>query len=148
MNRIMSRPRSNSSPATLISSIPSIPRSPASPSDCPSSSPENVFPITYNDYGNAILYDSGHYQRNLHLARLGALPFFLLATAIVFLWTRREFGDLAGVMAAALFTTLPNILAFSSIAYTDMAAGSTSFCFSLSSTGSTRPPNVPRYGWA
>jgi hypothetical protein len=81
--------------------------------------------LTYNDYGNAVLYNSGHYERNLKLARLGMLPFFLLATAIVFLWTRREFGDLAAVMAVVLFTTLPNILAFSSIAYTDMAAGST-----------------------
>ena len=81
--------------------------------------------ITYNDVGNAILYDSGHYLRNLKLARLGVLPFFLLATAIVFLWARREYGDLAAVMAAALFTTLPNILAFSSIAYTDIVAAST-----------------------
>jgi hypothetical protein len=81
--------------------------------------------LTYNDYGNAILYNSGHYQRNLTLARLGMLPFFLLATAVVFLWTRREYGELAAVMAAALFTTLPNVLAFSSIAYTDIAAGST-----------------------
>jgi 4-amino-4-deoxy-L-arabinose transferase-like glycosyltransferase len=81
--------------------------------------------LTYNDYGNAILYDSGHYERNLKLARLGMLPFFLLATAVVFLWARREYGDLAGVMSVALFTTLPNVLAFSSIAYTDMAAGST-----------------------
>jgi hypothetical protein len=81
--------------------------------------------LTYNDYGNAILYNSGHYERNLKLARLGVLPFFLLATAVVFLWARREYGDLAAVMAVALFTTLPNVLAFSSIAYTDMAAGST-----------------------
>jgi hypothetical protein len=41
--------------------------------------------ITYNDVGNAVLYGSGHYVRNLALARLGVLPFFLLATAIVFL---------------------------------------------------------------
>ncbi len=81
--------------------------------------------LTYNDYGNAILYDSGHYARNLKLARLGMLPFFLLATAVVFLWARREYGNLAAVMATALFTTLPNVLAFSSIAYTDMAAAST-----------------------
>src|SRR6266567_2951656 len=81
--------------------------------------------ITYNDVGNAVLYHSGHYLRNLTLARLGVLPFFLLATAIVFLWARREFGDLAGAMAAALFTTLPHVLAFSSIAYTDMVAAST-----------------------
>src|ERR1700691_315070 len=32
--------------------------------------------LTYNDYGNAILYNSGHYERNLKLARLGMLPFF------------------------------------------------------------------------
>ena len=41
--------------------------------------------ITYHDVGNAVLSDSGHYARNLALARLGVLPFFLLATAIVFL---------------------------------------------------------------
>ncbi|HME34833.1 MAG TPA: hypothetical protein VKF84_06315 [Candidatus Sulfotelmatobacter sp.] len=81
--------------------------------------------ITYNDVGDAILYDSGHYLRNLKLARLGVLPFFFLATAIVFLWSRREYGDFAGVMSAALFTTLPNVLAFSSVAYTDIVAGST-----------------------
>ena len=81
--------------------------------------------ITYNDIGDAILYDSGHYLRNLRLARLGVLPFFLLGTAIVFLWARREYGDFAGVMSAALFTTLPNVLAFSSVAYTDIVAGST-----------------------
>jgi hypothetical protein len=81
--------------------------------------------ITYNDVGNAILYNSGHYLRNLKLARLGVLPFFLLATAIVFLWARREYGDFAAVMGVALFTTLPNILAFSSIAYTDIVAAST-----------------------
>jgi hypothetical protein len=86
-------------------------------------------PITYNDVGNAILYDSGHYLRNLTLARLGLLPFFLLGTAIVFLWARREYGDFAGVMAAAMFTTLPNILAFSSIAYTDIVAASTQVAF-------------------
>lgn len=81
--------------------------------------------ITYNDVGNAVLYDSGHYLRNLKLARLGLLPFFLLATVIVFLWARREYGDLAAAIAVALFTTLPNILAFSSIAYTDIVAAST-----------------------
>lgn len=88
-----------------------------------------------NDVGNAILYDSNRYLRNLELARLGVLPFFLLATALVFLWARREYGDFGGVMAAALFTTLPNVLALSSIAYTDMAAAATQlaalFAFTL-----------------
>ena len=79
----------------------------------------------YNVVGNSILYDSGHYRRNLTLARLAVLLFFLFAVFIVFLWTRREFGDFAAVMAVALFTTLPTVLAFSSIAYTDMTAAST-----------------------
>jgi hypothetical protein len=91
--------------------------------------PKLEHPVTYTDVGNAILYgnDPGlrHYVRSLRLARLGVLPFFLLGTAIVFLWARSEFGELAAVFAAALFTTTPIILAFSSIAYTDVVAAST-----------------------
>ena len=79
----------------------------------------------YNAVGNAILNDHGHYLRNLVLARLGVLPFLLLGCAVVFLWARREHGDFAGVMAVALFTTLPMVLAFSSLAYTDIVAAST-----------------------
>jgi hypothetical protein len=74
----------------------------------------------YNDVGNSVLYDAGHYRRNLWLARSAILPFFGLAVVLVFLWTRREFGDFAGVMAALLFTTLPIVLAFSGLAYTDL----------------------------
>jgi hypothetical protein len=39
--------------------------------------------------GNTVLNDSGHYMRNLILARLGVFPFLLLRCAVVFLWTRR-----------------------------------------------------------
>src|ERR1035441_5088393 len=53
----------------------------------------------YNVVGNSILYDSGHYLRNLTLARIGVLPFFVFAVAIVFLWARREFGDFTAVIA-------------------------------------------------
>ena len=79
----------------------------------------------YNVVGDSILYDSGHYRRNLMLARLAVLPFLLFAVVVVFLWARHEFGDYAAVMAVALFTTLPTVLAFSSLAYTDMTAAST-----------------------
>jgi hypothetical protein len=57
----------------------------------------------YNDVGNSLLYDDGHYLRNLSLARSAILPFFGLAVVLVFLWTRREFGDFAGVMAAPVY---------------------------------------------
>ena len=76
--------------------------------------------LNYNDVGNSVLYDDEHYYGNLSLARSTFLPFFLLAVALVFLWTRREFGEFAGVMAALVFTTLPIVLAFSGMAYTDV----------------------------
>jgi 4-amino-4-deoxy-L-arabinose transferase-like glycosyltransferase len=76
----------------------------------------------YNVVGNHIIYNSGHFTRNLALARSGMLPFLVLAIVLVFLWTRRLFGELAGVFAAAMFSTLPFILAFSGMAYTDMPA--------------------------
>ena len=79
----------------------------------------------YNDVGNSILYDSGQYARNLRLARYGVLPFFLFAAAVVFVWARRLFGDLAALLATALFTTIPIVLAFSATAYTDIVAAAT-----------------------
>jgi len=74
--------------------------------------------------GNAILNGGGRYRQNLQLARLGVLPFFLLGCAIVFFWSRQEYGDFAALMALALFTTLPIILAFSSVVYTVIVAAS------------------------
>ena len=81
----------------------------------------------YNDVGNFVLNRDGHYLQNLSLARSATLPFFGLAVIFVFLWTRREFGDFAAVMAAILFTTLPIVLAFSGLAYTDLTTGCMQF---------------------
>ncbi len=93
----------------------------------PKLSPTDPGSHNYNVVGNIILYGSGHYWRNLSLARLGILPFFLLAVVVVFLWTRRLFGDFAALMAVALFTTLPIVLAFSGLAYTDLPAAAMQF---------------------
>ena len=81
----------------------------------------------YNVVGNHIIYDAGHYARTLALARSGMIPFLVLEIVLVFLWTRREFGDVAGVLAAALFSTLPIVLAFSGLAYTDIPASCMQF---------------------
>jgi hypothetical protein len=78
---------------------------------------------SYNDLtagGNNILYSGGNYWRNLTLARLGILPFFAVGVLVVFLWTREIDGGLAALMAVLFFTTLPPILAFSGLAYTDL----------------------------
>jgi len=71
-------------------------------------------------WGNEILYARGRYSHNLALARLGVLPFFLLATLVVYAWSRRLFGNAAAALAVLIFTTLPPILAHSGLATTDM----------------------------
>ncbi len=70
--------------------------------------------------GNRILQADGKYKRNLNLARLGELPFFVVGVFVVFFWTRRLFGDTCGVLAVFLFVTIPPILAFAQAAYTDL----------------------------
>jgi hypothetical protein len=72
--------------------------------------------------GTAVLGHDAHYDRMLALARLGILPFFLLACAIVFLWGNRTGGPLAALIATFLFTTLPPVLAHAGVVTTDMAA--------------------------
>jgi hypothetical protein len=78
--------------------------------------------VSYFEIGNRVLYDGGHYLRNLALARLGVLPFFLVGACVVFWWARQEFGSTAGLLAVAMFTTLPGILTFAGLAYTDFPA--------------------------
>lgn len=93
----------------------------------PKMNPQEAATANYNVVGNHVLYDSGHYLRNLILARSAMLPFFVFLSLLVFLWARREFGPVAAVAALALFTTTPIILALSSIAYTDLVAATTQF---------------------
>jgi hypothetical protein len=71
--------------------------------------------------GDAILCHSGHPGRTLFLARLGVLPFFLLACLVVYFWARHHFGNSAALLATGLFTLLPPVLAHAGLATTDMA---------------------------
>ena len=85
--------------------------------------------------GNSIIYAGGRYDRNLALARLGVLPVFLLATLVVFAWTRRIGGAADAVGGVLLFTTLPPVLAHAGVATTDMAVTATialaAYCLTL-----------------
>lgn len=89
---------------------------------------------TYIDIGNRILYQDGHHRRNLTLARIAMLPFFLFGVWIVFYWARKEFGIAAGILAAFCFTTLPAILTFSGLAYTDLPAAVMQFALIVAFT--------------
>ena len=71
--------------------------------------------------GNAILAWRGEYQRNLTLARLGTLPFYILACVFVYLWASEFYSPAAALLTLALFATLPSVLAHAGLATTDMA---------------------------
>ena len=70
--------------------------------------------------GNAVLESEGHYQRTLILARLGTLPFFLLACFL--LWhSSQSYGLWQAALAVVFFAFCPLVLAHASLATVDMA---------------------------
>lgn len=75
--------------------------------------------------GRNVLYGSGTYRRNLALARVGILPFFLLATLVVWAWARHLSGDWAAAAAVGLFVTSQPVLAHAGLATLDMAMTAT-----------------------
>lgn len=76
-------------------------------------------PIVYQ--GNSILYTPGNYERNLTLARIGILPFFILASAMVAVLAKFYGGIPLALLATLLFTSLPPFLAHSGFATLDVA---------------------------
>ena len=87
----------------------------------------------FNTEGVAIIYQGGHPAQTLALMRAGILVFFVMACAVIFLWARRSFGDTVAVLAVALFTLVPTVLAHAGLATTDMGltAGLTAAFFAL-----------------
>jgi hypothetical protein len=71
--------------------------------------------------GSAILQTGGTYEQNLTLARIGILPFFIIASLVVALWAKHCGGMATSLLSTLLFTTLPPILAHSGLATLDMA---------------------------
>ena len=80
--------------------------------------------------GNRLLATGGAYWRNLALARLGILPFFVLSCVVVWLWSERAFGARTALLATLFYTCLPVVLAHSALATTDMPVTAT-LCASL-----------------
>jgi 4-amino-4-deoxy-L-arabinose transferase-like glycosyltransferase len=76
---------------------------------------------TIREQSIALLAGDKHYDRNLALARLGNLPFFWIASAVVFFWAKRFSGPYGATAAVFLFTWMPPVLAHAGLATTDMA---------------------------
>ena len=87
----------------------------------------------FNNEGVAIIYAGGHPAQTLALMRAGILVFFILACWMVYLWARRGFGNTVAVLAVALFTLTPTVLAHAGLATTDMGltAGLSAAFFAL-----------------
>ncbi len=71
--------------------------------------------------GTAILYSGHRYERTLSAARLGILPFFWIACAVVYVWGERYYGRALAAIAVFLFSFVPAVLAHAGLATTDMA---------------------------
>ena len=75
--------------------------------------------------GQKILLANHEYEKNLTLARVGILPFFVLASMVVALWAHLYGGALTCLISVMLFTTLPAILGHAGLATMDMAFAAT-----------------------
>ena len=73
--------------------------------------------------GNAVLNSAPRPAKALTLARIGILPFFILACTVVWLWGRRLLGDWGALAPVFLFTNTPPVLAHAGVATMDMAVG-------------------------
>ena len=71
--------------------------------------------------GNVILYSKDDYWFSLALARIGTLPFFVLACVTTFLWARRWFNEAAGFWAVLLLVCTSPILGHAGLATNDVA---------------------------
>jgi hypothetical protein len=98
------------------------------------------------DEGRALLYDSGGYDRVLFLARLGALPFFLLSLAVTWAWARHLFDEPTALVAVLLLATTPPLLGHAGLAATDVALAALGVAFLFALTLTLEAPG-PRRGF-
>jgi len=72
-------------------------------------------------FGQRLLYEVNDGDRLLLLGRLAVLPLALLLGSLLFLWAKQLFGRAAALLALALYTFEPNILAHSGLVTSDLA---------------------------
>jgi len=84
-------------------------------------------PSNMVEQGNQLLYARGveRYVETLATARRGNLTFLVLGVIMVALWAERLFGRGVALMAVALYTLHPLVLAHAGLMTTDMAVAAT-----------------------
>jgi hypothetical protein len=76
--------------------------------------------------GIDILYEGGHYDRTLMLARLGALPFLIVLLLSMWLWARQVAAtDAEALLAVMLLASVPPVLGHAALAALDVPGAAT-----------------------
>ena len=108
--------------------------------------PEQKIPMGYRyRYAEFFFFNIGNNPERL--AFLGRLPAALCALALAFLafaFTRRYYGDRAGLLAAALVAFLPDVLAHGGVAYNDVPIALAYFAGLWLLDQAIRNPNLVR----
>ena len=74
------------------------------------------------NFGRALIFQTGNDAVTLvRVAKIPGMIFFIISAWIVFIWTRKLFGDKAGLLAVFLFSFTPTIIAHSRLVTTDVA---------------------------
>lgn len=71
---------------------------------------------------DSVMRSGPGYRKNLELARLGILPFFIVGGVFLFAWARHLAGESVAVVSVFLYSLTPSVLAHSGLATTDAAA--------------------------
>jgi len=95
--------------------------------------------------GWALITYEHHPDLTMTRMRLGILPFFVLGCLVVFYWALHYFGPTTAVIATALFTLIPTVLAHAGLATTDMALAA---CTGLAFFTLIRWAERPTLPWA
>ena len=97
--------------------------------------------------GNEILYSKNDYWPALTLARIGTLPFFVLACVVTFLWSRRWFSEAAGFWAVLLLICTSPILGHAGLATNDVACAAGAAFALYRFLRWLEQPDTPRWLW-
>ncbi len=74
------------------------------------------------NFGRALIFQSGNDAITLiRVAKLPMLLFFIISAYIIFVWTRKLFGDKTALLATFIFSFTPTIIAHSRLVTTDIA---------------------------
>ena len=75
------------------------------------------------EFGRKLIFNSGNNAiRLVRYAKIPELVFFIFSATIIFIWTRKMYGNLAALLALFLFSFSPTVMAHSRFVTTDMPA--------------------------